>query len=206
MAAPITHIVLAEKVFNNHFSNLEKDKFFVGTSFPDIRYLRIIQREQTHPPDITLSQIKSNDSFNGGLMFHVWVDRVREGYMQEKGIYSLMPQSKLTIQSLKLFEDELFYEKLSNWGSIISYFEEVLSKELEYPIKRDDVMKWHKLLQYYFAQKPTIETRKTLFEAIYFDEKSIIEVEANLAEMRNNKKILDIIENFYNNFDKLFIE
>ncbi len=203
MAAPITHIVLSDKVFNNHFSNLSKDKFFVGTSFPDIRYLRVIKREQTHPKDFTLSEIKSADSFKAGLLFHCFVDTVRENYMQENNIYSIMPRSKLITQTLKLFEDELFYSRLNNWDSISSYFEKVLSEELEYPIKEEDVLKWHKLLQSYLSQKPSIETRKVLFENIYFDEENIKEIESNLAIIKNNEKVLEIIESFYNDFDKL---
>src|SRR3989344_103009 len=201
MAAPITHIVLAEKVFSNHFQNLSKDKFLIGTSFPDIRYLRVIKREQTHPKDIILSDIKSADSFNGGLLFHVLVDRVRENYMQKNDIYSLMPASKLITQTLKLLEDELFYDRLNNWSLIGSYFDKVLSEELEYPIKEEDVLKWHKLLQHYYSERPNRETRKVLFENIYFDEENIKEVESNLAIIRNNPKVLEIIESFYKDFD-----
>ena len=203
MAAPITHIVLAEKVFSNHFQNLSKDKFLIGTSFPDIRYLRVIKREQTHPKDIILSDIKSADSFNGGLLFHVLVDRVRENYMQKNDIYSLMPASKLITQTLKLLEDELFYDRLNNWSLIGSYFDNVLSEELEYPIKDTDVLKWHKLLQIYLSEKPTPETRKDFFEAIYFTEENAKEVEDNLAIIRSNSKVLEIIESFYKDFDKL---
>lgn len=203
MAAPITHIVLAEKVFNNHFSNLSKDKFLVGTSFPDVRYLRVIKREQTHPKDFTLSEIKSADSFKAGLLFHCLVDTARENYMLKNDIYSLMPASKLITQTLKLLEDELFYDRLDNWNLISFYFDKVLSEELEYPVKGVDVLKWHKLLQNYFAQKPNRETRKVLFENIYFDEENIQEVEDNLAIIKNNEKVLEIIDSFYKDFDKL---
>ncbi|OGN02713.1 MAG: hypothetical protein A2655_03315 [Candidatus Yanofskybacteria bacterium RIFCSPHIGHO2_01_FULL_43_42] len=203
MAAPITHIVLADKVFDEYFPNLSKDKFLVGTSFPDIRYLRVIKREQTHPKNITLSDIKSVESFNGGLLFHILIDRVRENYMQENDIYSLMPASKLITQTLKLLEDELFYDRLENWGLVSSYFDNVLSEELEYPVKEKDVLKWHKLLQSYLSEKPTLETRKDFFEAIYFTEENAKEVEDNLAIIRSNPKVLEIVGSFYKDFDKL---
>jgi len=38
MAAPATHIILANKLYKNHFSDKDFAKFIVGTSFPDIRY------------------------------------------------------------------------------------------------------------------------------------------------------------------------
>ena len=58
MAAPITHIVLTNKIFNKYFSNKEKGDFFIGASFPDIRYLKVIKREKTHFNNITLNEIK----------------------------------------------------------------------------------------------------------------------------------------------------
>lgn len=151
MAAPITHIVLLDKVFNNHFPNLSKDKFLVGTSFPDIKYLRVIKREETHSKNLTLSEIKLAESFKAGLLFHSFVDTLRENYMQENNIYSIMPASKLITQTLKLLEDELFYDRLDNWGLVSSYFEKTITEELEYPVNKQDVLKWHKLLQYYFS-------------------------------------------------------
>src|SRR3989344_7889748 len=196
MAAPITHIVLAEKVFSNQFQNLSKDKFLVGTSFPDIRYLRVIKREHTHSRN-TLSEIKKSESFEAGRQFHCLVDTARENYMQKNDVYSLIPASKLITQSLKLFEDELFYEKLSNWSQIINYFDDVVSEELAYPIQKEDILKWHKLLQSYLSEKPTPETRKDFFEAIYFTEENVKEVEDNLSVMRGNPKLLDILERFY---------
>lgn len=47
MAAPITHVALTEKIFNNIFHNYDKKEFIIGTSFPDIRYLGTIDREKT---------------------------------------------------------------------------------------------------------------------------------------------------------------
>lgn len=123
--------------------------------------------------------------------------------MQENNIYSIMPASKLITQTLKLLEDELFYDRLENWKSVSSYFEKVMGEELEYPVNEQDVLKWHKLLQYYFSQRPNSQTRKVLFENIYFDEESVREVEGNLAIIKNNEKVLEIIESFYKDFDKL---
>jgi hypothetical protein len=48
MAAPITHIALAEKLYGQYFSDKNKQDFFVGTSLADIRYLGTIERDKTH--------------------------------------------------------------------------------------------------------------------------------------------------------------
>jgi len=46
MAAYITHIVLTDKIFDKHFSNKNKAEFYIGTSFPDIRYLGVIKKRK----------------------------------------------------------------------------------------------------------------------------------------------------------------
>lgn len=45
MAAPLTHLVLAERIFQKHFSDQHRKVFLQGTSFPDIRYLGVIDRD-----------------------------------------------------------------------------------------------------------------------------------------------------------------
>lgn len=48
MATPITHIVLTEKVFEKFFKDKTRKDFFIGTSFPDIKYLKVIDRDKSH--------------------------------------------------------------------------------------------------------------------------------------------------------------
>lgn len=70
MAAPITHIVLADKVWAQFLSSFNKNDFFIGTSFPDIRYLKVINREKTHFKNQSINDIKSDDSIIAGIKFH----------------------------------------------------------------------------------------------------------------------------------------
>ena len=112
MAAPITHIVLSGKIFDKYFSNFSKEEFFIGTSFPDIRYLGIIDRHKTHFSNASLQEIKQKNSFWAGLLFHSFVDAKEIEYMKLNKIYSLMPHLKHVGHSFKFFEDELLYDKL----------------------------------------------------------------------------------------------
>jgi hypothetical protein len=109
MAAPATHIILALLMLP-----LLKEKnipeFIVGTSFPDIRYLGVIERSKTHNNQTTWQSIQKNpSSFKAGMDFHALVDRLREAYMMKHHAYDRIPQSKYKSQILKMFEDMLLY-------------------------------------------------------------------------------------------------
>ena len=86
MAAPITHIALTEKIFNNIFHNYDKKEFIIGTSFPDIRYLGTIDREKTHLSVNNLENINDKSSFISGMKFHALVDKVREDFLLSRNI------------------------------------------------------------------------------------------------------------------------
>lgn len=205
MAAPITHIVLSEKVFNSNFSNLSREKFLVGTSFPDIRYLGVIKREQTHSGDVSLKKVQTEDSFRAGLLFHSLVDIVRENYIETSGLYTIISKSRHSIQALKLLEDEILYEKVKNWDAIIQYFAEALTEEINYSVREDDVLRWHRLLQSYFSRKPDNAVRKALFKSLAFKAEDVVEIESNFLVMINNTQIKKVIEKFYTDFDQLII-
>lgn len=84
MAAPITHVVLTAKIFDNFFQDKVKKDFFIGTLFPDIRYLKVIDRDQTHFSNLSISDLKTEDSFLAGMKFHSMIDVVREKFILMK--------------------------------------------------------------------------------------------------------------------------
>ncbi|HAU07753.1 MAG: hypothetical protein UW46_C0004G0045 [Candidatus Yanofskybacteria bacterium GW2011_GWF1_44_227] len=200
MAAPITHIVLANKVFSKEFPLFSREKFFVGTSFPDIRYLGVIERSKTHFTSPLLADIKKENDAQAGMMFHSFVDGVREKVLKEAGIYKMIPKNGISIQTLKLLEDEVLYNKIEDWKVIASYFDSILAEELAYPIGEDSIKRWHNALQHYFVEGPNAGSRKVLFTEMNFSDENTFETEEILAEMRQNDKIIDMINDFYNKF------
>jgi hypothetical protein len=109
MAAPIAQVYLALQILaeplNGYFNEKE---FLVGTSFPDIRYLKLIERTQTHYSNCTLDDIKKEkNSFKAGVLFHYFVDEKKEEYMLKNYIYEQLPQFRFISQSLKFAEDQL---------------------------------------------------------------------------------------------------
>lgn len=157
MAAPVTHAVLTEKVSPLYFSRRNKKRFFVGTLFPDIRYLANVGRGETHLREVSFSQVlKTSDDFEAGLQFHALIDQIWHQLFGSGDFNSK--------QGIKLTADELLYDKTENWQEIRSFFNEILPQELEYGIERRLVERWHRMLQQYFVDKPNRLMREGLWQ------------------------------------------
>jgi hypothetical protein len=203
MAAPITHIVLTDKIFDKFFKDKSRKDFFIGTSFPDIRYLKVIDRDKTHYDGLSIADLENDESFLAGVKFHSILDHAREKYIVENNTYSLCPNSKYITQSLKTLEDEIFYQHIKDWTIHTEYLNEILQAEKDYGIDEKDLKKWHSLLQQYFQQQPDENIVRNFTLGIGFPEEIIDEINQNVAVMKTNKKIIDIIENLYKNFENL---
>lgn len=203
MAVPITHIVLTEKIFDKFFKDKIRKDFFIGTLFPDIRYLKVINKDKTHFDSLSVTDIGNDESFSAGIKFHSILDHAREKFIVENDTYSLCPESKYIKQSLKILEDEIFYQHVRNWDVYAEYLNEILQVERDYGIAEKDLKKWHSLLQQYFQQQPDNDAVRNITLGIGFTEKVADEINQNIAVLRTNKKIIDIIKNLYKNFDSL---
>lgn len=203
MAAPITHIVLTQKVFDKFFKDKIRKDFFIGTSFPDIRYLKVIDRNKTHYNSLSIADLGNDESFSAGVKFHSILDHVREKFIVENNAYALCPESKYITQSLKILEDEIFYQHVKDWSMYMDYFNEILQVERDYGIAEKDLNKWHILLQQYFQEKPSNNSIRNFILNIGLSEEVADEIKQNIALMRTNKKIINIIENLYKNFENL---
>ena len=204
MAAPTTHIVLANKVFDNFFLKSKKD-FFIGTSFPDIRYLKVIDRDITHFKNTTLNlkTLNLDNSFIAGAKIHVIVDEIRENYIVAHDIYSYLPKSKYIARSLKLLEDELLYEKIISWEYIIKDFENIPYEQINFSLDKKHIEKWYLLLRKYFLSKPTPQIRKKFIEEIGFRSEDADEMNKLIEAIRNNEQIRKIIYGLFDNFELL---
>lgn len=205
MASEITHVVLTDKIFKQYFAHLDKEKFFIGTVLPDIRYFGRVDRDKLHFSNVSLEEIKRENSFLAGLKFHSLLDEVRENYLQANDIYSLCPESKYKVETVKALEDEIYYNKLLDWKIIINYLDDVLPEELELGLEKNFVLKWHKILQEYYSEKPNDKIRTKFILALNFSKEIADEINQNLAKIKSNQKILDIVESLYNNFENLII-
>lgn len=217
MAAPITHIVLTDLVFKQHFATKDKKKFFIGTSFPDIRYLGVIKRQATHFSNPNLTNIqKETDSFIAGLKFHSLLDETRESYMVSNHIYEQLPQTKEMVSILKVLEERLLYSKLDStqWQTYYSYFEDIVPEELQFSIDSKDIQTWHSALKLLFKNKPDLAGIKKFTEIMDYHDHSgdtlhsdIIQGIINTIDtLENNSKVTKIIHGLYNDFPKLILK
>lgn len=203
MAAPITHIALTAKIFDTFFKDKVKRDFFIGTCFPDIRYLKVIEKEKTHFKDLSLADLKSESSFISGLKFHSILDIAREKFIVENDTYSLCPQSKYITHSLKLLEDELYYDEIGDFSEYINCLNEVLPDEINMGVSEKDIKKWHMLQTQYFQAKPSNKSITDFMVAINFTQEAIEEIFKNVRIMKKNKEIISILKKLYKNFDTL---
>lgn len=152
MAAPIAHVFLALQILAGPLKGIFNEKeFIIGTSFPDIRYLKIVERAETHVDNVTFDDIKNeSSSFKAGLLFHSFVDQEREKYIVQHNMYETLPSFRFTTQSLKFAEDHLLRE-LFNVQQYTDYFNDILTEQLSFNIAEENIKKWHIFLQEYFT-------------------------------------------------------
>jgi len=194
MAAPITHVALAANVFDRLFKDKTKKDFFVGTLFPDIRYLKVIKREQTHPPRPAMNNFTEEDSFSAGLKLHSLIDITREKFIVKSGAYSLLPESKHATQALKMFEDCLFYSRINDWQKYIKYLDDVLPAETGFGVSSSDIERWHTILQKYFQSQPDEHTINEFGHSLGFSISALREINFTIDQLKTNKEIISIIE------------
>lgn len=200
MAAPVTHIIFAQKVFASHFFAKKKAEFIVGTSFPDIRYLGIIKREETHLSPGSLREINEEDSFLAGVKLHVYIDRVREEYITKRGVYEFIPETRYAVSALKLLEDRYLYNKLSNWKEISIFFDDIYKEELSFNLSEDSIKNWHAILQRLIGRQPDDTSIVDFCRSLSFSENAIGELISTVNKFENIKEVKNILLNFYDKF------
>ena len=159
MAAPVAHIFCALALLNSGKLKVDdKQAFILGTSFPDIRYLDIIKRAETHEKSVTWNDVvNAPSSFKAGILLHALLDRVREDYVKQHQLYDQLPNNEYPVHILKFFEDILLYDYVTEWPHIITYFDTISQEEKTYDIAIPYLRIWHKLLQQYISQHPSVK-------------------------------------------------
>lgn len=203
MAAPVTHIVLANKVYDQIFPDISKAEFFMGTNLPDIRYIGAVDRDSTHFDRLATSQLRDTNPFMTGVKFHSIVDEVREDYVLKNDLYSKMPQSKYAMTALKLLEDELLYEKVLNWEEFTNSLETIPYDQIEIDIEKEYIDLWYSFIKKYLTTRPSAETRKVFIKNLNRPEGEEPAVNSLIEELKSNFHVVRYIEDLYRNFDNL---
>jgi hypothetical protein len=230
MAAPIAHIFCALFLLDSGAIEVEnKSAFIVGTSFPDIRYLGVIDRDQTHVENLTWNDVKNaSTSFEQGCLLHSLLDEEREKFVVKYNLYDCFPNSQFRTQILKFYEDILLYEAIKNWPEIADYFNNIFSEESVYGIKKNDLILWHNLLKQYLLHCPDVYQiflflqQRTTFKmqqeaniikkffiqcaGAVLNRMAYIKLTLMLQELKKSKKLKDGMMFFYKNIHRFLVK
>jgi hypothetical protein len=212
-AGPILHAFLAEKWVGKceKYNDQQKEDFLLGTLFPDIRYLGVISREETHETAVTLNElIQEKSAFIKGKKFHSFVDLMRANFAEKWDIHTEIKDIPREQRGmfLKLIEDEILYSKQA-WNSICKSLTDIHEEEKNYNIAEEDLSQWHALLSFYFSFPPSrilqqLSKRKMGYLTIPAE--NIVLWNKLLPTFTKNEKIRSYIKNLLAEFEETFEE
>lgn len=159
-AAPLTHVYFAETWMKSiaDISSMNGQEFMVGNLFPDIQYIANVSRDDTHVKQVELIDVLNSETpFKAGVLFHAYVDEMRESYAQKWKIYdevAHIADGHEAMQLIKFIEDEILYEKINHTFCIDSLY--LIYPEETEMVSYSKVFCWHKLLVKYFQQPPKV--------------------------------------------------
>ncbi len=213
MAAPITHIILALKIFTLLPATIDKKAFIVGTCFPDIRYIAKIDRKKTHIEPVCWQDVKNEpSSFRAGLLFHNLVDNLRikhfEPFFWDRTKLSQYSPSYIKLYPLimKFAEDSILYPKSNQWHEIVTYFDTIYEEERAFSIPEAIILSWHNYIKNYLKQAPTLTTINafcTPKSNMMLNTHEDIDVANTYNGFLNNQDFKNKLINFYDTFETL---
>jgi len=201
MPWPVTHILIADKVYDRYFSHLVHKEFILGTCFPDIRYPAKIERERTHINHILLTQIQNQSPFRAGLLFHSLVDGFWNAYIRKHSdlLFSVIPYNRIMFHTMKILQDGYLYSMLRDWNEIVAYFITILPEELEFGASEDMVQRWHEMLAHYLSKPPDQDDLQML--SLSLPPNSVIEINKYYSAYQNDPALSQIMVAFYEGVD-----
>lgn len=204
MAGEATHVILAEKALDTVSGAFPKPAFVMGTLFPDIRYLGTVERDATHIREIVWADILVEaDPFLAGAKFHSLVDKVRNEFMNARGMYDQCPPFLYDQQSLKLLEDELFYPLFPDWPRVVSYLRTTTAGPEHYGVSGESTVQWYALMGDYLSNPPSDASRSRMLEPLGFTKEAVILINAYVDELKKQKAATDIMRGFFEQFPQL---
>lgn len=178
------HVALGERwisLFAPEYTAEEKKAFLLGTVFPDIRYLGVIKRTQTHYKGVSLEKIlREKSAFKRGMFLHSYVDEYRDKIVRKKNmrkyIESKIPDN-LQNTFLKLVEDQYLYNQY-DWGQFRLFLTSIPEEEKAFGIESKYLMQWHTMLTVYFTAMPS-----SLLSQFGFFDKSLLMLDADTVKI-----------------------
>lgn len=207
MASQVAHIIYAKTLFDktgkkeesNKFGKIDRDEFFLGCVFPDMRRIeKGVTRKDTHLKFSNLDlDFSGLTSFEAGWKFHLYCDMKREEILNKLGFYKIPGTSDLFSQPAKMLEDEILYDKYNNWEKLVYYFNNPPFIASDLNIKKETFELWYAMVAKYLEKKPDDKS----IRAFLVKQESLVERIDSIIEkvtlLRKNKKVLDTLEKVY---------
>jgi len=203
MAGEVAHVVYGARVLAFLGEKVKTPLFWVGTLFPDIKNLGAALKKHTHPDGVTLGSLAGENDFETGARVHAWIDHTRELFLSNQRMKERLRWHPFVPHSLKLLEDEILYDRFDDWEIIFRALNRVRDEELKIVSSRDQVRRWHDILQEYLAEKPSDESRYKLSLAIGLSENSAQEVNSVVASLRTDGEAVKLIDEFVRHLEIL---
>lgn len=203
MAGEVGHVVYGARLLHYLGDSVQDPSYWAGTLFPDIRHFGIVSRKRTHVDDVTLRSLVGVNDFETGMRVHAWVDATRERYLHDRHIKEVLPWHPFVPHALKLAEDEILYDVFEDWNLIHRVLGQVYNEELGFVSPKEEIQRWHTILQKYFEKKPDDDARTELSISIGLSESSAAEVNSVVATLKENKKARDIIMDFLRHLEDI---
>ncbi len=206
MPGPVTHIILTDKIFDRYFPEKNRRLFYLGTLFPDIRYMGVIDREQTHPAVSSMEEITGQSDFHAGIAFHALTDHIKREFMAAHHPTNKRAAGLNSGFLLKLAEDVHAYTYRNNWQPIVDYLDHIPEETAAFGLSPRHLAAWHRLLQQYLSQPPEPEHLISLAQQAGIQQAAGSQATPNLADIKNNKAVASLVADFFEQFDSLISE
>lgn len=201
MAGPLSHIIYAEKVLRDLLPDKDGKLFIIGTLFPDIRALKVIDRDATHIVNVMFDDVRrEQDSFRAGMLFHSLIDTTREALVRQHNAYANLPDSYLSTVALKMCEDMRLYPKSTSWPLYISYLQTIAPQEKQFNIPVEKLEKWHVMHQVFFADSSPFDNVE-FFLSLGFTQEQIAELFELVKKIRKDHVTDIYLDDFYENLE-----
>jgi hypothetical protein len=203
MPWPATHILVAEKIFDRYFADLDRKAFILGTCFPDIRYPAGIERERTHIKNIPLETIQQEPSFRAGLLFHTYVDNLWNAHIRSHGdvLFTVIPHTRPMFHAMKILQDKWLYDTLTDWSRITAYFATTLPEERQFGASDSLIQRWHEMLASYLSKPPVEDDLRML--ALSLTPDLVADIRRCYREFQREPQLIQVMTNFYQEIDEL---
>lgn len=209
-AGPAMHIALGKQWLATYaptYTDEEKKLFLLGTVFPDIRYLGVVKRHQTHYKDVTLQKVfETKSPFMRGVLFHSYVDEHREKYINKHQITKKVSDLPRALQGtfLKAIEDEILHQK-NDWAEFRLYLTSIPEEEKILGITTEALTQWHTGLTFYFSAYPSmILTQIALFEKgiLMLDAPTVKTWSMLLPQYAGSSEMVQYVNDLMGSFEK----